>query len=263
MGKLIGKHIIGAVGPLIYRLVNGEIRVSARPVKGTIKQSPATKLAFNTFGAASSLSKAIRTAFVNHTNGFTDSYLHGRVVSLLSKVLNDSRDKETLLYHFETSSFATLNNLEFNLKSPFRKTLLNSPIALVTGRNITIFLKENFTEKELKFPRDTFYCKIKVSVALFRLNEGLALQTPHTQEITLRRNQGHLPEQELSFDLPDGCLCIATVFIQFSEYSDEGGLGINNKKFNPGKVIKALITPGIYIEKDNEKWIEMKAIPTS
>lgn len=261
MGKLKGKYVSGAVGPYILKVVKGETHVTSRPVKGTRKLSQASKLSAETFGMAASLAKSIRAALVYQTNDFVDIDMPGRMVSLVSKTVFNCRDKNTGLYNFEQESFNELEGMEFNIKSLTNKSLLKRPKAIVNDGVMKVNIKRSILDKDLKFPAHTFYCKIMVSLSLFRLGDGQAIIKSETQEIMIGRNQLDMPEQEISFTLPDGCLCIATVFMQFFHHGAEGGLSFNNKNFNPGSVIKAIITPGIYAKDDNRTWIDMTVFP--
>lgn len=258
MGKLIGNHIIGSVGPLVYKFVDGEVRVSIKPGKGGVKQTLATKQAFNTFGMAASLGKAIRNNLMYQLNGLADFHLPGRLVSALSKILIHCRDRTTRLYQFEENSFKPLVGIEFNIKSPLAKSLYVEPFVVINNGILKVVIPKNINKIDLKFPAKTFHFRMIVNLSLFRLGEGLTLVMPESQEILLSLDKDELPEQELNFILPAGCLCVTSVFIQFARDKSEGSLSFNSKIFNPGKILSAVITPGVYTENIKRHWGDMK-----
>lgn len=258
MASQNGKHLRGGLGPFVYRVINGKQFVYIKPAPGTMQQTPATVKAANTFGMASSLSSSIRQSLVKTINGFGDWEMKNRLVSAVLKTLIHCRDTSTRLYDFEQDSFDYLEGFDFNIKTTLPILLAAVPSAVLEADSLTVNIPQLLIPKQLKFPGSTFQCKMMVNVSFFRLADGLMAKEPDSQMIVVTKDQDQLQGQQLIFDMPQGCLCIVSVFLEYAVYRKDVMLVINNQKFNPGKIIKAFITPGTYQGNDNRIWLLMK-----
>lgn len=108
--------------------------------------------------------------------------------------------------------FASLEGFEFNTLSRLFNLMSKRPVSTTEDGTLTVSVPELLIEKELKFPEETFQCKVIVSVSYFRLADGLMASEPDSQSVAVTRDQKYLEEQELVFSLPAGCLCIVAHF---------------------------------------------------
>jgi len=253
-----GKYLQGALGDFVYKIVRGRQIVCSRPVPGTMHQTIATINASNTFGMAASLGSSIRNSLAGRINGYGDGEMTNRLSSIVYKTLADCRDSETRLYSFEEDSFSNLEGFEFNIRSVLDYQLSNTTMADHSDGILSVAIPELMIDKELKFPVQTYQCKILVNLSCFRLGEGLMAKDPDSQILTVNRDEKILEDQTLRFEIPDGCLCIVSIFLEYANYGIDISPVINHKNFNPGRIIKAFLTPGTYQKNDSRNWIGMK-----
>lgn len=177
---------------------------------------------------------------------FKDGTCTGRLNDALIKTLNECRDSSTNLYHFEQGSFSALNGLEYNQNSPVGKLMKIRPQVNISDGQLKVSFPDLLIPKQLKFPGDTFRCRIKVYISLFRLQDGKVSKVPVQQKIEITREKKFMPGKELLFEVPDGCLCLVSLFMEYAVPGKINWEPVNTRQFNQGCICGALITSGIY-----------------
>jgi len=253
MAVLTNKFFKGVLGPVVFKERKGKQQVVTKVTPGTMKQTTATKSSQHTFGMASSLGAHIREAFQYDIYGLNDGEMTPRLSGAINQSLNFCRDPESKLYYFVEDSFYTLANFDFNTASKLNHRLGLNPKATVTDGVLKIAFPDHQRPYKLKFPKGSTSCIMTISVTLFRLRDGLRINIPTQQTLTIGLNDAILNGKTFLFDVPDGCLCIAGIFLKY--YTNR--LMINNKLFSPAAICDALITPGVFVEDDNLKWVEL------
>lgn len=250
MAKVIGGLLSGVVGDYVYKIVNGKQRVSARPVKKKKKKSdPKTPL--NIFGMTAKLGAAVRASLSNQLINLEGNAICTRLTSPIMKSLKGSRDEESQLFFFEPDSFGALSHFEFNSVAKMYN---------FSGYNTDVSFEDKVIYVSLegiKFPTRAFRCEAEICVSLFRLRDGFYTAAPEKQTIEILKTTalGNIPQ--LRFDMPDGCLCIVSLFLKFYEPLGEKWIPMNGKKFNPGNICGVYVSPGTYKEKDKRSWQSM------
>lgn len=244
----------GIIGNLVFRVVNGKQVVSVRPVQGTYKQSKEGIKRSNTFGMASSLGAKIRADLNFNPNNFFDGELCGRLTAELYKILRKCRDFETMHYTFEPDSFSRLSGFDFNIHSKIREQLSQNLLTIFEGGLLKVTIPEMHIPDMFSFPYKSFRCNLTLIISVFRLKDGLALSTPLRQSITVTRDMQVLNEQVLEFEVPDGCLCIANLCMEYTVAKKSGWVTVNRKTFSPACVCAAEITKGEYLPDDRWHW---------
>lgn len=239
----------GVLGAYVFRVVNNEQRVSLKPLPGTVKQTEGTKRASGTFGMASSLNAKIRKIVSTQISHLKDWSFTNRLNSSLMKILNACSDPSTKLYNFEQDSFNKLQDLEYNVNVKVESLMMVRPEISIANGQLTVDIPDLSIPRQLKFPGDTFQCKLSFYVSLFRLKAGFIAKIPDKQQVIITREKEFLPRQELFFEVPDGCLCVVSLFMEYSVPGNIDWEPITSKMFNPGCIFAALITPGFYQEK--------------
>jgi hypothetical protein len=252
MGTKKGDFFKGIIGNLVFRVVNGKQVVSLRPVRGTYKQSKEGLKRSNTFGTASSLGAKIRTDLAFNPNNFFDGKVSSRLTAELYKTLLTCRDLETMHYVFEPDSFSRLSGFDFNIYSKVKEQLAENLLIVFEKGMLKVVIPKMRIPDMLNFPYKSFRCRLTVSPSVFRLRDGLALSTPQRQSITITKDMKILEEQILKFEVPDGCLCIVSLCLEYTIAKKSGWVTINNKKFSPACICAAEITKGEY--EPDERW---------
>ncbi len=252
MARVDGKFLRGVLGAFVYRVVNGRQIVSVKADKlGKKVQVPKTPP--NNFGLASRLGAPIRRALSSEPINRIDATMNTRLISALMVILKRCRDPESLLFRFEEDSFSVLKGLEFNLNSKTTKWIDGPPYINLNEGVITVSFSDMIT-----FPPNVFFCTVTVSVLLIRLKDGYWADQPEQQKAEIK-NSPRIKEtlHEFRFKVPDGCLCITSMFLTFFEPGGKDRGLISIPKYKPGFICDAYITPGTYSIEKNRHWESM------
>lgn len=260
MAHMRKNFIIGVLGPLVFRELNGKNIVSTRVAKGKIKHTKNTKTVSNTFGMATKLAGHILGCFKDSLNDCQDPLLFRRLSRLLQQVFLTTRDIKTRLYSFELNSFRSLNSLDFTIKSPLESSLINDPVVNLAGDQMSVFVSGLDNPEILVYPKGCFTCEITVSLAFFQMAAGLKIANSENQRVMLKKNTNDISEHEFVFQVPAGCLCIASIILNFFSIKRNYTALINTKEFNPSAICAAFIMPGKYGDSDGREWNEMEGL---
>lgn len=252
-----GKFLRGVLGELIFKKVNGKQVVTKRIAPGTMKKTAGMKRSANTFGMASSLAAAIRSTFSVQINHFEDGTANSRLTGEICKILNNARDPGSLLYSFDRNSFKGLIGFEFNQLSKVKNLMTALPEVHLKDGILKVEIYEMLIPRELKFPAKSFQCKLSVCVSLFRLKDGLVTKLPEVKTAEIAMNKDRLPWQEFQFEVPAGCLCLTSIFLEYAAVGKNGWEVLNNYRLNPGCICDAVITPGNYQNQGKRTWVDM------
>lgn len=244
----------GTIGNLVFRVVNGKQVVSVRPARGTKKQNVEGIKRSNTFGTASSLGAKIRADLTFNPNNFFDRGLGGRLTAELYKILFECRNLKTMHYVFDRNSFSRLSGLDFNIHSKINRYLSETLLTVFEGGLLKVTIPEMQIPGMFSFPYKSFRCNLTFSISVFRLRDGLALSTPLRQSITVTRDMQVLNEQVLKFEVPEGCLCVVSLCLDYAVAKRSGWVTVNSKTFSPACVCAAEITKGEYLPDDRWHW---------
>ena len=257
MARKEGNFLRGALGPFIFRVVRGKQLVSTRPARGTIKQTKATKTSSQTFGMASSLAAQIRKTFEINVGTNFDPTVNERLTGVIRKILGLCRDAVTKHYEFRKNSFIDLKGFDFNINSKMESQMALMPRVTVKDGQMKVVTEELAIPRQLNFPLDSFRCQLIVSMSLLRLRDGLVLGKSESQSLDVTRHTKTLAAHTFSFNVPTGCLCIATLSLRYSIAGKSGWKAITNTEFNPSCICGALITPGTYQQDERTRWEDM------
>ncbi|WP_158795445.1 hypothetical protein [Pedobacter sp. L105] len=222
---------------------------------GKVKQTEKTKKCSTVYSLAIQLSSDIKTQFSERLHKFQDGTMHNRMNSEISKILYDSRDGEETKFEFTENSFDGLSNFEFNTNSKLIDFLRVKPSVNLTGNNLVVSLPELKIPAKLKFIPESKFCKLNVYVALLRLNNPKP-KAVKSQSVLVDINQGILNAHKFQFKVPDGCVCLVGVFLDYFYILEEYKVLLNNKDFNPSAICAAIFTPNVLDE--NGKFIYSK-----
>jgi hypothetical protein len=260
MGIIKGKFIVGPVGPVNFRVLNGKNIVSAKVAKGTMKQTKATKSVGTNFGVANRLSSQMMQCLTRPLSGYQDNKMFSRLSTRMNQLLYDARNLTTGGYNLDIDSFSALADFDFNTKSPLKLSLKSAPVISLMNGLLRVQLNDLDNPKKIKHPIHSKSCEIVVSLSLFRLKEALTIPHAEFQRLKLRRDQTAISTHEFNFAVPDGCLCIVAIHMYFYSHTDNYLSILNNKKFSPGSICTAYYIPGEYADTDGRKWFDISRL---
>jgi hypothetical protein len=257
MAKQEGEFLKGVLGGLVFKIVNGKQVIATRIAPGTMKQTAAMKRSSNTFGMAASLSAAIRNTLSVQINRFHDGTAVSRLTGEVYKILGGIRDPGSMLYSFDSDSFRNLAGFEFNQLSKVKDRMAAQPTVDFIDGILYVKIPELSIPRRFKFAAGSFRCQLSVCVSLFRLKDGLAAELPDIKTVVITKDKDRLMAQAFQFEVPSGCFCITSLFLEYAAAGKNGWEVINNKELNPGCICGALITPGLYQQQSKRTWLDM------
>jgi hypothetical protein len=260
MGILKGKFIVGPVGPLNFRVVNGKNIVSAKMVKGTMKQTKATIRVAGIFGIANRLSSEMMGCLKKPLSGFQDNMMYKRLTGRLNHIFYHARDHSSDGYSFTDASFNALADFDFNIHSPLKVSLNTRPVVSLRNGLLRVELTDLDNPNKIHYPRSSKNCEIVVSMSLFRLREGLKTPEAEYQRLKLKRDQTAISNHDFTFSVPEGCLCTVAINMYYYSVTDKYISVLNNRKFSPGSICAAFYVPGDYANTDGRKWFDMRRL---
>ncbi|MBB6500703.1 hypothetical protein [Pedobacter cryoconitis] len=248
-----GKYLRGALGPVVYKRYRNKQVVTIKRGRGTVKQTANSQRSSSTFGLSSKLGGKLRYILDNDISGLQDGEMANRMTTIFNLMLSDCRDPKTRVFSFKEYSFRRLADFEFNINSPLRNYLEIKPETTIANGKMQVVFPVLENPPRLKFPEESSSCRMTVSLALFRLKEGKHISTSQSQRIVFDREKPELGGQTFTFEVPDGCLCVVSMFLDYRTYS----VPLNHKKFSPAAVLDAFVTPGVYKANDRRNWMYM------
>jgi len=138
-----------------------------------------------------------------------------RLNAAVAAIVRQCYHKETNSYSFNTDSFDSLVGFDLNALSPLRNSLWLSPQSTVTDGLLKVSIPKVVLKEELKFPKNAFYCIIKVSFSVFNLEGGYEYTKPSIKQVEINWAQQVMEQQEFDFQVPEGCLCIAGIVLYY------------------------------------------------
>lgn len=250
-----GKFIIGSMGDVVYKEINGVQVMQSKPGRGGVKQTPATKESAGVFGKASSLASFFRGRMHPVINDNADGRVVSRFTTAVNSVIRHCYSSKTKTFHFEKDSFESLVGFDFNIKSPVQKSMWLMPESKLAENILTITLPELKTHEELKFPKGTNLCEIKICVLRYRLEEGLEYKIPEVKTVEITSDLAILEEQDIEFDIPEGCFCIAAIGLHYYEVKRNVTTDRNSKTFNPAAICAIYSNEGTFNPEDPQLWL--------
>ena len=252
-----GKMLNGVLGLYVFREMNGKQVVSRRLAKGEMKQTEETKRVAAVFGMAGKLGNQLRGTVKNSIDKLYDPAMSRRLTMTLKEILIRCCDPKSEQYSFEEQSFSRLNGFDYNLTSPLNKNLIKDLAPTMANGILSIVLSASKPMDLLIFPEGSSACELTIGISLFRLKDGMKKFNAEIQVLTIRKYGADIDRQNFEFAVPDGCLCVVSVFLKYYTVLRDLATIINSKTFSPAGICTALITPGLYKNTDKRAWVRM------
>jgi len=257
MAILLGGFLKGSIGNNTFRVMNNKQLVSAKIAKGQMKQTEATKKMAGVFGKASRLGKQVRETVQGSLGKKYDPAMSRRLTTDLREILSACRDSETEQYVFDEQSFSPLNGFDYNLKSPLNKSLVKKLTSQMTDGVLSIDLPASKPLDLLVFPAESSACELAIEVSLFHLASGKRKYAAAIQSLKIEKGAASIDQQHFEFKVPDGCLCVVSVFLKFYSVFRDLSTIINSKTFSPAGICVAFVTPDVADMADQKNWVRM------
>lgn len=243
MARFKGKFLIGSIGNLTFKKNKKEQIVQTKPGKRGIKQTTATKKTALVFGKASKFSNCIRTSFSFLTGRSYDGEMVNRLNKENFAILKQCYQPESESYDFKPDSFRRLNGFDFNNKSPLKDSLWIEPSVQLQDQKLLIQLSDFEIPADLKFPNRSNTCSLILKVYLLSIKTGLQKHI-HLETLQISNEQKTVRSREWKLEIPDGCICVTGMALDY--YRIQGNLmtPVNHKEFNPVVILNATVSNG-------------------
>jgi len=237
MAVVKGKFIIGAVGPVIYKIYRGQQVITGK-ARGKVKISAETIKSASTFGKASSFATQLRTSVSQIVTSNYDGTMPHRLTRDIVHVLIKGLDPETGTFYFNASSFEALRGFQFNIKSPFDYSLQELPYISVSGNEVTLHLPEIIVPKHLKFPPKATSCHINFSMVEFNLVDKTRKITL-LGSTTIANSKSAIPAQEWKAPVKPGWFSVIAMSLIYVQRNFTGEVALNTKEYCPAMIVSA------------------------
>lgn len=246
MARFDGKKLKGIIGKTIIRNGEGDTMIiQSAPVE--VKQDPASEKTAGLFGQASALAAVIRHSLSAIIRGNYDPKMINRFNAPVRAVIYRSLDDATGKFIFAANSFEDLIGFEFNNKSWLTNSLYVKPEISLTGSTFKISFPEINVKKQLKFPVNANLCELKVGITFTALDKAMGKPAQY-KYVEITNKQVTLSPQEFSFEVPEGCLIVSAVGLNYFNRQDDVKTVMTSKTFNPANICGAVITGGTFVD---------------
>jgi len=253
MARRKGKYIVGKIRNMVHRVINGVEILQSAPGKGGVRQTKATKKSANLFGKASALAKNIRLMLINILKNYDGTMIY-RMTTVVSAIIRQCYDKKSGTYTFDPNSFDSLIGFDFNADSPLKESLWLLPQSKVSEGLLTVTIPESQIPSDFKFPKTANTCIIRMGFTLFNPEQGLYYKHVIEQEKKIQIKEAILEKQEFILQIPEGCLCIAAVVLEYYKFTNDIGILLNSKAFHPSAICAAYLNPGTFNPEKPSAW---------
>jgi hypothetical protein len=252
--------LVGVLGPLIFKIVNGKQIVTTKAAPGTMKQTASTIWTGKTFGLCSIISSHILQTYKRNFKNLQDGSMFGRLTPILYSSIVAGWDQEDRLFHFDEMDFSPLIDFDYNIKSPLKASLGVEIDVQQDGGKLLVSFTQLANRNVVHFPKGATSCEMTVALALFKLDEGLRTSTTISQSQMIKKFSNQLEMDKFQFDIPGGCVCLVSTFLHFYSYTKNYAVSVNTKKFNPAAISAALMIPNSVSPNSDYKWVEMPGL---
>jgi len=232
-------QLVGNIGPITNRVLNGVAIAQVKPTKGKMKQTTGTKESASEFGTANSIAKSIRLGLFPILQNHGDSYMHNRFATSVYKATisdnNQPKDNRRLI----DGNPGLLKDFEFNNNSAYDNySEIEISFNMNDQKELVIISPESGNTEQTNAMREASICEIAYLVTVFN---------PKTYEVTYETIFKHsfspgsslIAAQEWkTLALPPNQLVFITSAVFFIHQNNlAGAISLNSKQLHPCKIV--------------------------
>jgi len=147
--------------------------------------------------------------------------------------------------------------VEFNKSSPLTKNLDFTPLVNYSKGKISIKQPSTSNLSKIRYPTAATNCELTIIAVLFELENGYRSFSPMCQKHILGKGAKNPPIVDAEFAIPDGCLCIVSIFLNYFSLYDQYLEPQNSRTHSPGGISGAILSPGTYLDTNSLPWTNM------
>jgi hypothetical protein len=249
--------LVGVLGPLVFKVVNGVQVVSTKKAKGTTKLSAPTIRTSKTYGVASKLSSEIIQSFQSNLNKMQDGTMFSRFLPLVFNGVVSGWNQETKEFEFDKMNFDHLSGFDYNIKSPLlSRTSLDLKVSCSDGK-LKVLFERNSNKEAIRFPPEALSCELTTQIVLLRLEDSIKTATIICKSQSIEKYANALKTDSFEFEVPGGCLCLVSTFLHFCSSHRGYAVCINSKTLNPAAISAVLMIPDTAPATNEYSWVSM------
>ena len=258
MARIVGKNIIGAVGPVVFSEHRGVNTLRAKNGPKAGKQTEQTKNSASLFGDASKFAAQIRYQLEGALHFIPDGEMVNRLNRQMGIILRRHCDKDTLNYDFHARSFKSLVGFEFNMKSQLKEQLWTLPETRLLNGKLRVTLPQIDIKKDLYFPDNANSCTVFLNIQCSALKDKYEKIPSYEMSpiLEISKEDTHTIAQEWTFDVPEGCYCITSIALNYHYKWPRYQLSVNSPEMSPAMICDFSVNPGTFAGKPDKTWWE-------
>lgn len=231
-------QLSGGMGPVYYRILNGEPIIQAKPGKG-IRQSDGTKASASNFGIASNLAKHIRLSLFPLLQNMSDSYMYTRFTPRIFKAVSNGRKQSENTPTLIEGDFSGLNSFQFNINSVFNDFCnLKPDFNREDDGKLAITVPAFSSNNTITSIESATHCEICYLVTAFDSQINIVTyQDVFKTTVTLNNSEIIPVVRWTTPPLAAGQLVIVTAAVFYFRYDKlMGFVPLNNKQLHPCEI---------------------------
>ncbi|PZW39038.1 hypothetical protein LX95_02178 [Mesonia algae] len=238
----LDKHnrIVGGLGNLVFRQVNGKTILQAKPGKNGVKQTKQTKLSASDFGTASRTTKALSVSLRRLFLTYYDHQMFNRFRKTIYQAMLSNTEISKGKKDLCKGDFSLLNGFEFNLSSLFTEYCrLMVNCTLTPSQEILIETGNLNPKTQIHWLSPDHRAEICYLVSTYEQNTYKPLHE-EVFKINVTFFDDPLASQTFTtLPLTSPCLVIVSSCIHY--YKEDvlmGSISLNDKELHPAKIEK-------------------------
>ncbi|SFU42879.1 hypothetical protein SAMN05216480_103118 [Pustulibacterium marinum] len=239
MAKLLPNNkIIGSLGNVSFKELNGATILQSKPGKGGVKQTKNTKKAATNFGQCSSEASKMVRSWQSIILQYQDSQMGYRFRSTLYNSMLSKPMPPGSMRSLADVTFSDLNGFEFNTQSLFSHYCrISIQCAITASRKISICIASCEAATSISWPTNAS----KATLCLFLNNPFISNTNENTEllQIDIPNRNYIIPSEEVELALPKTKTVIAVVgcIFFYTDMLHSQPVCINNKQLHPVQLL--------------------------
>ncbi|MBW2962950.1 hypothetical protein [Mesonia aestuariivivens] len=244
----LDKHnrLIGGLGNLVFKQVNGKTIVQLKPGKNNVKQTKRSKQSASDFGTASRTTKCLSVSLRSLFQHYYDGQMFNRFRKTVYQAMLSNTEILKGQKNLWESDSSLLDDFEFNLASLYSDySTITCNSQLTSAQEIKLDIAAFNPKTQLKWPATAQKAKLCFLVSTYAKEDFMPLASL-AFKVEVNRNSAPLSAQNFLTDpLPSPCfVLISTCVLYFKEDPVLGPISLNHKTLHPAKIEKAFRVVG-------------------
>lgn len=240
----LDKHnrLIGGLGDLVFRQIDGKTIVQLKPGKDGVKQTKRAKLSASDFGTASRTTKSLTVPLRRLFLTYYDSQMFNRFRKAVYQAMLRNTDIPKGEKDLWEGELSLIDGFEFNLSSLYSDYChLEVTVSLTPTQAIKIETSEFNPQTQLRWPKKIYRAEVCYLLTVYDKDTYKPLQREVFQIEVERTASTIAPQSYITPSLPLNSLAVVSSCVWFfEERAVVDRTTINHKGLHPAKILTVL-----------------------